>query len=120
MLMFKKDDNYSGKGFLFCAYEGEKCVGKAYFTVDSLYCDIYKVEYEKDKLYVFQGLLKSCYNFGATKNAYMGRLSDNACYEEAKTMNFVFDGSTFSSDIPTLLMGGCCQEECSQSFYTTD
>ena len=96
---------------VFAAYENGEIQGKAFFGVDGLFCDVRKVEYPADRLYNFQGLMRSVYNYGAGQNAYIGRLSDKNCFDAAKTMNFICDGNICSNDIPTLLMGTCCEEE---------
>lgn len=96
---------------IFNAYENDELIARAYFKTDMLFCDVYKLEYPKDKLYIAQGLLKACYNYGTSVNTYMGKLSDKNCDEVAKSMNFIFDGKSYVNDIPTLLMGNCsCYE----------
>lgn len=95
---------------VFAAYENDEMTAKAYFSIDGLFCDVYKIECDKDKLYIFQGLLRSVYNYAAGQNAYVGKLSDKDFFDKADTMNFIFDGKCWSNDIPTLLIGscGCC------------
>lgn len=95
------------KDGVFASFEDEEITGKAYFKIDGLFCDVQRVEYPLDKLHVFQGLVRSVYNYAAGQNAYMGKLSDENCFEEAKTMNFICDGKCCMNDIPTLLMGSC-------------
>lgn len=92
---------------IFYAYENDQKVGTAKMNIDSLSCDVFSVEYPKDKLYICIGLLRACYNCGANRNAYMGKLSDLTCTEAASNMNFIFDGTSYINDIPTLLMGSC-------------
>ena len=96
---------------IYNAFENEELVGRAFFRTDMLYCDVYKLEYPVNRLYVAQGLLRACYNYGVSCNAYMGKLSDKSCDEVGKSMNFIFDGTSYVNDIPTLLMGSCCCEE---------
>lgn len=92
---------------VFAANEGGEVKGKAYFRIDGLFCDIYKVEYPEKELYLFQGLIRSVFNYATGYNAYIGKLTDESCYDKAQTMNFIFDGKCWSNDIPTLLMGTC-------------
>jgi len=113
MIIFKPETDESilkehEGSVVYNAFENDELAGRAYFRTDMLYCDVYKLEYPKDKLYIAQGLLRSCYNYGVGVNAYMGRLSDKSCDEVAKSMNFIFDGTSYVNDIPTLLMGSCC------------
>lgn len=112
MIIFKPEENPSvlkenNCTDMFYAYENGEAVGVAKMNIDSLYCDVFSVDYPEDKLYVCIGLLRACYNCGANKNAYMGRLSDKRCVKAAQSMNFIFDGESYSNDIPTLLMGSC-------------
>lgn len=98
---------------IYYAYENDVKTGTAYFNTDTLYCDVFKVIYPEDKLYICIGLLRSCYNKGANDGAYMGKLSDLKCKDAALSMNFIFNGECYINDIPTLLMGtcsGCCDE----------
>lgn len=112
MIIFKPEEN---QGILkennctdiFYAYENGEKVGTAKMNVDSLFCDVFSVEYPTDKLYICIGLLRACYNCAANKNAYIGKLSDKSCSKAAESMNFIFDGECYSNDIPTLLMGSC-------------
>lgn len=99
-----KDNNCTD---LFYAYENGEMLGKAKMNIDGFFCDVFSVEYPTDKLYICIGLLRACYNCGANKNAYIGKLTDLSCEEAGKSMNFIFDGTAYSNDIPTLLMGDC-------------
>lgn len=92
---------------VFACFENGEVTGKAFFRIDGFFCDVYKVEYPQDKLHLFQGLLRSVYNYAAERNIYMGRLSDESVFDKALTMNFIFDGKCWANDIPTLLMGSC-------------
>lgn len=92
---------------VFAAYEEGEITGKAYFRMEGFFCDVYKMEFPSDKLYLFQGLLRSVFNYATNYNAYIGKLTDESCFNKANTMNFIFDGKCWSNDIPTLLMGTC-------------
>ena len=112
MLTFKpiQDDSLlkeTGADLIFSAVEADSETGFAYMKIDGFFCEIFKVAFPKDKPYIFQGLVRACLNAATNKNAYIGKLTDEACFEEAKTMNFIFDGKCYSNDIPTLLMGYC-------------
>ena len=113
MLLFKPETDESllkaNEGsVIYNAYENDEIIGRAYLKTDALYCDVYRLEYPKDKLYIAQGLLRACYNYAVGLNAYMGKLSDKTCDEVGKSMNFIYDGNCYVNDIPTLLMGSCC------------
>ncbi len=112
MIIFKPETNEeilrkNSCTSLFYAYENGEKTGAAYMNIDGLFCDVFKVEYPKNHLYVCQGLLRSCYNAAANAGAYIGKLSAPDCKEAAESMNFIFDGSVYANDIPTLLMGSC-------------
>lgn len=112
MIAFKPEENptvlkENNCTDMFYAYEGGELLGKAKMNIDGFFCDVFSVEYPKDKLYIAIGLLRACYNCGANKNAYIGKLSDTKCEQAAKSMNFIFDGKVYTNDIPTLLMGEC-------------
>lgn len=92
---------------VFASFEDGEMTGKAYFKIDGFFCEVYKVEFPQDKLYLFQGLLRSVFNYATDTNAYIGKLTDESCFDKAETMNFIFDGKCWSNDIPTLLMGTC-------------
>lgn len=112
MIIFKPEENQgvlkeNNCTDIFYAYENDVKVGTAKMNIDSLFCDVFSVEYPTDKLYICIGLLRACYNCAANKNAYIGKLSDKSCSKAAESMNFIFDGECYSNDIPTLLMGSC-------------
>ena len=92
---------------VFASFEDGEMTGKAYFKIDGFFCEVYKVEFPRDRLYLFQGLLRSVFNYATGTNAYIGKLTDESCFDKAETMNFIFDGKCWSNDIPTLLMGTC-------------
>lgn len=96
---------------VYTAIENNVRIARAYLKTDMLFCDVYKLEYPKDRLYIAQGLLRACYNYAANMNIYMGKLSDKNCEDVAKSMNFIFDGTSYVNDIPTLLIGNCCCED---------
>lgn len=104
MLEFKLEDREKG---IFAAYEGGKTVGRAFFKLDGYTVDIYRVEGCQDEPWVFEGLLRSVYNFGANNGAYIGVFSDENGFSLAESMNFVFDAKTYSNDIPSILTGSC-------------
>lgn len=92
---------------VFASFEEGEITGKAMFKIDGYFCEVYKVECPSDKLWLFQGLLRSVFNYATDFNAYIGKLTDESFYDKAQTMNFIFDGKCWSNDIPTLLMGSC-------------
>lgn len=102
MISFKLTDEGE-----FSSFEDGEVTAKALFKIDGLFCDVYKIDCPKDKLYLFQGILRSVYNYATGTNAYIGKLSDESWFDKADTMNFVFDGKCWSNDIPTLLIGTC-------------
>lgn len=112
MIAFKPEENptvlkENNCTDMFYAYEGEELLGKAKMNVEGFFCDVFSLEYPEDKLYIGIGLLRACYNCGANKNAYIGKLSAAGCEKAAGKMNFIFDGTVYTNDIPTLLMGEC-------------
>ncbi len=93
----------------FTAYENDAECGSCLLKTDGSFAEVYELDYEEDKPYLVEGLLRSAYNYASLKNIYMGKCTCKNIIEFLKKMNFDETEEGFINDIPTILMGSCCK-----------
>ena len=93
----------------FTAYENETLCGYCLLKTDSSFAEVYEIEYDTDKPYLVEGLLRSAFNYASLKNIYMGKCTCNNITDFLNKMNFNKTDEGYINDIPTILMGSCCK-----------
>lgn len=86
------------------AYEGEKAVGTAHFTVDGFNMSFISVDCSDD--IIVEGLARSSMNYAANRNAYIALLPKSLNAPAFKRLGFEGD-DVLSVEIPEALMTGC-------------
>lgn len=103
---YKNDDRALG----YIGYEesGKEC-GMAVFYLDGYTMEIIEVSVPDKDSETREGLIRSCLNYGANRNAYIAYYSAAEAVEVAKSLGFEPDGDRLSGEIPFLLAGHCCK-----------
>lgn len=108
-MLFFKPENLTENVTKFTASEDDTNCGYCLLKTENNFADVYELEYDEDKPYLVEGLLRSAYNFASLKNIYMGKCSCSNITEFLDRMNFEKKGTEYVNDIPTILMGSCCK-----------
>lgn len=110
MIFFKPHfDRKKAEKTVFEAIENGESCGKCTMVFESNKAVITSLEYDKDRPYLVEGLIKAAFNFAANNNYYMGycKCSDIASFLEK--MNLEKADGVYFGDIPSILMGNCCK-----------
>ncbi len=88
--------------------DGANC-GYCLLKTDDTIAEVYCLEFEKDKPYLVEGLLRSAYNFASLKNIYTGKCTCKNIDAFLDNMNFEKIEEGYINDIPSILTGSCCK-----------
>ncbi len=91
------------------ALEDDFMCGHCLMKIEKNLATVYELEYETDKPYLVEGLLRSAYNFASIKNIYMGKCICTNIESFLNKMSFEKTDSGYINDIPTILTGSCCK-----------
>ncbi|MBQ3136125.1 MAG: hypothetical protein IJB74_01450 [Clostridia bacterium] len=108
-MIYFKPENISENVTKFIAIEDEKSCGYCILKTDGNIADVYCLEFEKDKPYMVEGLLRSAYNFASLRNIYIGKCTCKNIDSFLDNMNFEKNEEGYINDIPTILTGSCCK-----------
>ncbi len=108
-MLFFKPNELTENVVKFIAYEDDAECGHCLLKTDSSFAEVYELEYDADKHYLVEGLLRSAFNYASLKNIYMGKCTCKNIREFLEKMNFDETDEGFINDIPTILMGSCCK-----------
>ena len=110
MIFFKPVTYSDNPSFVqFEAIENEILCGKCYLEISGVKAFITSIDYESNKPYLIEGLLKSAFNYAALKNCYMGYCKCDNITDFLDKMNFEKENGIYFNDIPTILQGNCCK-----------
>ena len=110
MVFFKPAEINTDKcSAAFDALDGEKKIGTCCLLIKDNTADIFSVELLTDDASVGEGLFRSAYNYAANKGIYMGSCSAENAQRIIDRMNFELHDGLYINDIPSLLMGSCCE-----------
>ena len=110
MIYFKPITDETNPYFIrFEAIEDNVTSGVCHLKIETKSAIVDFIDYDEDKPYLVEGLLKSAFNFAAIKNCYMGycRCQNIAVFLDR--MNFLKKNNEYYNDIPSILMGNCCK-----------
>lgn len=110
-MIFFKPEKLSENVTKFIALEDDVNEGFCLLKTDEGFADVYELEYNKDKPYLVEGLLRSAFNFASLKNIYMGKCTCKNIDAFLVRMNFEKVNGEFVNDVPTILMGSCCKDK---------
>lgn len=108
MIFFKSTPN-NDNTVLFEALVDELSYGKCILDLSGKNAVINSLSYNKDNSYIAEGLLKSAFNYAASKNYYMGVCKCDNIDALLLRLGFQKSENGYISDIPTILMGSCCK-----------
>ncbi len=108
-MLFFKPDALTDDVIKFIAYEDEAECGHCLLKTDSSFAEVYEIEFDVDKPYLVEGLLRSAFNYASLKNIYMGKCTCKNIQTFLERMNFNKTEEGYINDIPTILMGSCCK-----------
>lgn len=108
-MIFFKPEKLNEKVTKFIALENDISEGFCLLKTEDDFADVYELEYNKDKPYLVEGLLRSAYNYASLKNIYMGKCSCKNIDDFLGKMNFEKVNDEFINDIPAILTGSCCK-----------
>lgn len=92
---------------LFQAFQNGDKLGECRLLLNGDTADVYFLEYDEAQPEIGEGLLKSAYNYAATRKVYVGVLSakDSGCAH--LYLNFEEKDGVLLNNIPSLLAGHC-------------
>lgn len=93
----------------FQALENEEKIGECLLDLSGKNADVSSLNFNSDKPYAVEGLLRAAYNYAATKNFYIATCSCKNIDSFCEKMNFSIKDGVYYSDIPSILMGSCCK-----------
>ena len=108
-MIFFKNETLTDKVVKFTALEDETYRGYCLMKTNDNTADVYELEFDADKPYLVEGLLRTAYNFASLKNIYMGKCTCANIDEFLEKMNFEKTNGVYINDIPSILMGSCCK-----------
>ncbi len=106
MIFFKPTAAENGEVAVEATENGE-AFGLCRMKIDGNCADVYFLEYDADRPYLVEGLIKSALNFAACKGVYMGSCSCENIDSFLEKMNFIKNNETYINDIPSILQGSC-------------
>ena len=109
MIFFKHTVN-SDNTVLFEAIEKDEMYGSCTLDLSSKNAVVKSIYYDSDKPYIAEGLIKSAFNYAASKNYYMGVCECEKIDSLLLRLGFGKDENRYISDIPTILTGSCCKK----------
>ena len=92
---------------IFEAVDSDVILGSCTLVLDKKIAEVTKLEFDKDFMFIAEGLLKSAFNYAAIKNYYMAKCSVRGIDTFLERMNFQKNDEEYTNDIPTILMGSC-------------
>ena len=108
MIFFKNTVcDKDGKVIEFEALDGDNSLGSCTLVLGDKYAEVTKLSFEPNFTFIAEGLLKSAYNYAAIKNYYMAKCSVKDVDSLLLRLGFQLNGNEYTSDIPTILRGGC-------------
>ncbi len=108
-MLFFKPNALTDDVTKFIAYEDDVEYGHCLLKTDSKFAEVYEIEFDVDKPYLVEGLLRSAFNYASLKNIYMGKCTCKNITVFLKKMNFDKTDEGYINDIPTILIGSCCK-----------
>ncbi len=108
-MIFFKPEILTDQTTKFTAYEDGINYGSCLLNISKMEAEVYELEYQSDKPYLVEGLLRSAYNFASLKNIYIGKCTCKNITSFLDKMNFEKTDEGYVNDIPSILMGSCCK-----------
>lgn len=110
-MIFFKSSLENDKSVIFEALENEVSSGKCRLIIDGVKAEIVSINFDETKTYIFEGLVKSAFNYACLKDCYMGYVSDIKFSDLLKKMGFKNNNGAYYNDIPAILQGNCCKNK---------
>lgn len=95
----------------FEAYEDDKLSGSCFLAIEDSRATVENFDFQEEKPYIIEGLIKSAFNFATIKNCYMGYCRGENVTAFLDRMNFINENGVYFNDIPTILQGNCCKKQ---------
>ncbi|MBR6568341.1 MAG: hypothetical protein IKK60_06770 [Clostridia bacterium] len=108
-MLFFKPEALTDDVTKFIAYEDDAQCGFCLLKSDRNFAEVYEIDFNQDRPYLVEGLLRSAYNYASLKNIYMGKCTCKNIGAFLDRMNFEKTDEGYVNDIPTILMGSCCK-----------
>lgn len=108
-MLFFKPNKLTDEVTRFIAFEDDAECGFCLLEIKRSFAEVYEINFDADKPYLVEGLLRSAYNYASLKNIYMGKCTCKNISDFLDRMNFEKTDEGYINDIPTILMGSCCK-----------
>lgn len=108
-MIFFKPENLTEKVSKFTAIENDDVCGYCLMRVKNNMAEVYELQFDEDKPYLVEGLLRTAFNAASLKNIYMGKCSCEGIVAYLDKMNFEKTVDGYINDIPSILTGSCCK-----------
>ncbi len=109
-MIFFKHENITDTLIKFTTTENDNTFGSCLLDLSDKNAVVSNIEFASDKPYLAEGLLKSAFNFAASKNFYMGVCKSENIIPLLKRLGFTENSDGYILDIPSILMGSCCKK----------
>lgn len=111
MILFRPSSEVkNGCEISFEALENDAVCGGCHMTFSPEKAVIDSLLYDNDKPYLVEGLIRSAFNYAASKNIYMGYCKCENITHFLENMNFEKQNGVYCNDIPSILQGKCCKK----------
>lgn len=108
-MIFFKNEKMTDEVIKIIALEDEIDCGYCLLKIKDNSSEVYELNYQKDKPYLVEGLLRSAFNYACLKGVYMGKCSCENLEDFLEKMNFQKTENGYENDIPSILTGSCCK-----------
>lgn len=111
MIFFKNEVNAENPCEIFFeALEEDISFGSCKLILEKTKAVIKTIDFDKDKPFIAEGLIKSAFNYAALKNFYMGYCECENVDGFLDRMNLEKRDGVYFNDIPSILQGNCCKK----------
>ena len=108
-MLFFKPEALTDEVTKFIAYEDDAECGCCLLRSGGKFAEVYEIDFDADKPYLAEGLLRSAFNCASLKNIYMGKCTCKNIEKFLDRMNFEKTAEGYINDIPSILTGSCCK-----------
>lgn len=113
-MIFFDNEKINGNDNLirFIALQNGEKLGEGILDLSLNIAKVTLVTFDKRNPYVTEGIIRAAFNYAANKGFYMGLCNCENAKEILEKMNFNYTDGQFINDIPSILMGKCCCNDC--------
>ncbi len=108
-MLYFKPETLTENIIKFTALEDDTECGFCLLKISDIAAEVYELNFQQDKPYLVEGLLRSAFNFASLRKIYIGKCTCDNITEFLDRMSFMKKDGEYVNDIPTILTGSCCK-----------